>query len=144
MSTSPDDINALLAGAGLTSGPKPVDPGNPMLPAPYGQQQGGFDPSTIDAMLALHGQRNQQANIARQRTLADQLRTDAGGLMKPKQAGRVVVGPKWYDAVANVAANAEGMREDLKSNEASAGLDDAYKTTMARIMRERNEKLSGM
>ena len=150
MSTSPDDINALLAGAGLTGGPTPVDPANPVLPPPFGttaaQQQaknGAFDPSTVQAMLALHGQANQRAGIDRARKLTDQMRADAGGLMGTKQAGRVTVGPRWYDALANVAANAEGMREDLKSNEKAAGLDKQYGTTMQGIIDEYNRRSQG-
>jgi hypothetical protein len=146
MSTSPDDINALLAGAGLNKPITPVDPGNPVLPA-FGSQQGNngaFDPSTVQAMLALHGQANAQGNIARQRKLADQMRADASGLMGTKQAGRVTVGPKWYDALANVAANAQATRQDVQSDEASAGLDRQYGKTMQDIIDEYNRKARGL
>lgn len=146
MSTSPEDINALLAGVGLNKPITPVDIGNPTLPAFGSQQQGNgaFDPTTVQAMLALHGQRNAMGNIDRQRKLADQMRADAAGLMGTKQAGRVTVGPRWYDALANVAGNAQAMGQDLQSNEASAGLDKQYEGTMQKILDEYNRKARGL
>lgn len=140
MSTSPDDINALLAGARLNRTPQANLPNPSLLPPgavpslANATNATGFDQGTIQAMLALHGQQNQQANIARQRKLADQLRADAGGLMGTKQVGRVAVGPRWYDALANVAANAEATREDLASNEASKKIDTDYTDTINNII----------
>jgi hypothetical protein len=133
MSASPDDINALLAGAGLSNVSLPR-PQNPALPTD--QQQGSPDAnqSMLQAMLALHGQANQQANIERQRKLADQMRADSGALMRGKQAGRLYVGPRWYDALADVAGNAEAMREDMQSNEKAAGLDADYQRQMKQFI----------
>jgi hypothetical protein len=95
-------------------------------------------------MLALHGQRNEMGNIARSRQVADQMRQDAAGLMKPKQAGRAVVGPRWWDLAANVAANAQATRDDLAANEKSAGLDSQYGRTMSDIIDEYNRKSRGL
>jgi hypothetical protein len=138
------DLNELLAGAGLNKPITPVDPFAPQMPPQPAlpAQAGTFDPQTVQAMLALHGQRNQMATIDRQRKLADQLRADASGLMGTKQVGRVAVGPKWYDALANVAANAEGMRQNTQANESAAGLDKSFGTTMQKIIDEYNAKLA--
>lgn len=123
-----------------TSGIAGSAPGsNPMGGWQQGQSS-GFDPATAQAMLALHGQANQQANIARSRKLADQMRQDAGGLMQGKQVGRVYAGPKWWDAAANIGANWQAGRMDKQANADSAGLDDQYKTTMGNAMDEFNRR----
>ena len=136
----------LLQYAGLANGPQ-AQPLNPDLnlqstamPTPGGQGNGSFDPATVQAMLALHGQRNQMASIDRSRKLADQLRSDSSSLMRPKQAGRLVVGPKWYDAAASLAGDYVAGRQDKKLDEKAAGLDTAFGTTMQDIIDKYNAK----
>jgi hypothetical protein len=90
----------------------------------------------MQAMLALHGQANQQANVSRQRKLADQLRSDASGQLKGVQAGRTYVGPGWANLASSLGQSWMAGQQDRDASATASGLDKDYQTSMGKTMDE--------
>ena len=88
----PNDLAGGVPPGGMPQGPGGA-PGAPGYQIPNAQAQ---------QALGVGSNKLQLAKLQQQYNLADALRADAKNQMQGRMAGRVYVGPKWWDAAASI------------------------------------------
>lgn len=100
------------------------------IPQPMPNQMQGINPALTASIMALQGQQSQQAQIDRQRKLADSLRADSKDQLQGQQAGRVYKSAGLANLGASLADSYVSSQMGKRADTQAQGMDKQRQDAM--------------